>query len=158
MADATTALDIGSIERVRELADRFYAAHSAGPGNADKLLELMTEDVDYQEPIQAEPTHGHAEFREWIDSLTHAFPDFRCERVGDPLVAPDGSRAAICWRGAGTFTGTLDPPGIPATGKRVEWESCDVQEYRDGKIARHRSNYDVASILRQLGLLPGTKR
>ena len=153
MADTTTALDIGSIEWIRELADRFYAAHSSGPGNADKLLELMTEDVDYQEPVQAKPSHGHAEFREWIDSMTHAFPDFRCEH-GDPLVAPDGSRAAIWWRGTTTHTGTLDPPGIPATGKRVEWESCDIQEYRDGKIARHRSYYDVASILRQLGLLP----
>jgi len=76
MADTTTALDIGSIEWVRELADRFYAAHSSGPGNADKLLELMTEDVDYQEPVQAKPSHGHAEFREWIDSMTRTLPDF----------------------------------------------------------------------------------
>jgi steroid delta-isomerase-like uncharacterized protein len=147
------AAETGSIEWVVELVDQFYGAWNLGPGASQQLVELMTEDVDYKESPQPEPALGHDELREFVESQLHAFPDFHVERVGDPLVAPDGSRAAICWRGTMTHTGTLDPPGIPPTGKRVEWESVDLQEYRDGKIARHRSVYDVADILRQLGLL-----
>lgn len=154
MTDTTTATQADHVERIRDLADEFYGAWSEGPGASEKLLELMTEDVDYKEPTQTEPAVGHAAVRDFIESNLRAFPDFRVERVGDPLVAPDGSRAAIWWRATMTHTGTLDPPGIPATGKRVAWETVDVQEYRDGKIAWHRSMYDVADILRQLGLLP----
>ena len=150
----TTTTEASTIESVRELADRFYGAWNLGPGHSDKVVELMTEDIDYREPTQTEPARGHAEVREFVESNLRAFPDFHVERIGDPLVAPDGSRAAIRWRGTMTHTGTLDPPGIPATGRYAEYESCDIQEYRDGKIAWHRSMYDVADIMRQLGLLP----
>jgi steroid delta-isomerase-like uncharacterized protein len=153
MAETAAAPEAGTIERITELADRFYGAWNLGPGASEKLLELMTEDIDYKESPQPEAARGHDELREFVESQLSAFPDFHVERISEPLVSPDGSRAAICWRGTMTHTGTLDPPGIPPTGKRVEWESVDLQEYRDGKIARHRSVYNVADILQQLGLL-----
>ena len=53
-----------------------------------------------------------------------------------------------------TNSGPIDPPGIPATGKRIEYEGADFHEYRDGKVARLRIVFDMADILRQLGLLP----
>ena len=58
------------------------------------------------------------------------------------------------WRCEMTNSGPIDPPGIPATGKRVEYEGADFHEYRDGKVARLRIVFDMADIFRQLGLLP----
>jgi SnoaL-like polyketide cyclase len=74
--------------------------------------------------------------------------------VGGPLVASDGPRAAFWWRAQGTNTGAIDPPGIPATGKLVEFQGADFHEYRDGEISRLRIVFDTADISRQLGLLP----
>ena len=47
------------------------------------------------------------------------------------------------------------PPGIPATGKRIEFEGADFHEYRDGKVAKLRIVFDMSDLGRQLGLLPG---
>jgi steroid delta-isomerase-like uncharacterized protein len=105
------------------------------------------------ETTRSETMRGHAEVREFVESLGRAVPDFTLERVGPPLVASDGPRAACWWRGWGTKTGRIY--GQPATGKRWELEGADFHEYRDGKIARLRVVYDMADFLRQLGLLPG---
>jgi predicted ester cyclase len=75
-------------------------------------------------------------------------------RVGGLLVASDGPQAAFWWRGHGTDIGPIDPPGIPATGKRVESEGADFEDYRDGKVARLRIARDMADVSRQMGLLP----
>jgi hypothetical protein len=49
----------------------------------------------------------------------------------------------------------LDPPGMPGTGKTLEWEGADFHdEYRDGKVARLRIVFDMSDTWRQLGLLP----
>ena len=67
-------------------------------------------------------------------------------------MADDGPRAAFWWRGTGTNTGPIDPPGIPATGKRIEFEGADFHEYRDGKVAKLRIVFDMTDLSRQLGL------
>jgi predicted ester cyclase len=74
--------------------------------------------------------------------------------VGGPLIAGDGPRAAFWWRGRATNSGPIDPPGVPATGKVVEFEGADFHEYRDGKVARLRIVFDMADFARKLGLLP----
>ena len=63
--------------------------------------------------------------------------------------------AAFWWRGRATNTGPIDPPGLPPTGKRVEFEGADFHEYRDGKVARLRIVFDMADLSRQMGLMPG---
>jgi predicted ester cyclase len=97
---------------------------------------------------------GHAEVREFLDFLLRAFPDFTFEAVGGPLVAADGPRAAFWWRGQATNSGPIDPPGMPATGRRIEFEGADFHEYREGKVARVRIVFDMADLSRQMGLLP----
>ncbi|WP_236600610.1 ester cyclase [Ktedonobacter sp. SOSP1-85] len=44
-------------------------------------------------------------------------------------------------------------PGIPATGKRVEFPMVVIVQRRDGKMAAERIYWDQASVLVQLGLL-----
>jgi steroid delta-isomerase-like uncharacterized protein len=152
MAETTTTAETVTSESVEEFPDRFCAAWSSG--RVERLLELMTDDLDYAESGWPKTMRSHAEVREYAEYIWRAFPDFTVERVGEPLVASDGSRAAFWWRARATNTGPIDPPGIPATGKRVEFEGADFEEYRDGKLARGRVVCDIADVLRQLGLLP----
>lgn len=86
--------------------------------------------------------------RLWADG----FPDGRVEIVE---TISEGDRLAVLYRGRGTHTGTLNSAAgeIPATGKEVTLELCDVIEFRDGKIQRVRTYFDSGSLLAQLGLM-----
>ena len=46
-------------------------------------------------------------------------------------------------------------PGVPPTHKRVEIPLVAIVGFRDGKLAHERIYWDQASVLKQLGLLPG---
>jgi steroid delta-isomerase-like uncharacterized protein len=152
MAETTTAAETGTTEWVEEFVERWLAAFNSG--QPEQVLELMTDDIVYDDSGWPPTLRGHAEVREFLEFMWRAFPDLSVERVGDPLVASDGSGAAFWWRARMTNSGPINPPGIPATGKRSEYEGADFHEYRDGKIARLRVLFDMADILRQLGLLP----
>ena len=121
----------------------------------EQLFELMTDDIVYDDSASPETMRGKDAVRKFLEETWRAFPDLEFESVGGPLVADDGPRAAFWWKGTGTNTGPIDPPGIPATGKRIEFEGADFHEYRDGKVAKLRIVFDMTDLSRQLGLVPG---
>jgi steroid delta-isomerase-like uncharacterized protein len=152
MAETTTAADSVTTEWVEEFVDRWIAAWNSY--QPERVLELMTDDIVYDDSGWPQTMRCHAQVRELLDFTWRAFPAFTVQRVGGPLVASEGPRAAFWWRCHMTNSGPIDPPGIPATGKRIEYEGADFHEYRDGKVARLRIVFDMADISRQLGLLP----
>ena len=139
-------------EWAQEFGERWLAAWNSH--QPERVLELMTEDIVYDDSAWPETMRGHAEVRRFLDHTWQAFPDLTFEPVGGPHVAADGPRAAWYWRGQATNSGPIDPPGVPATGKRIEFEGGDFHEYRDGKVARLRIVFDMAAAARQLGILP----
>jgi steroid delta-isomerase-like uncharacterized protein len=152
MAETTTAAETVTSEWVEEFVERWLAAWNSR--QPERVLELMTDDVVYDDSGWPQSMRGHAQVREFLEFCWRAFPDFTVEAVGGPLVASDGARAAFWWRGRMTNTGPIDPPGIPATGKLVEYEGADFHEYGDGKVVRLRIAFDMADVSRQLGLIP----
>ena len=120
----------------------------------DRLLGLMTEDIVYDDSAWPVTMRGHADVREFVDHTWRAFPDLRFEIREGPYVHAGEQKAAFWWNGHGTHTGPLDPPGLAATGKRIEFDGADFHEYRDGKVARLRIVFDMAGAMRQLGVLP----
>jgi steroid delta-isomerase-like uncharacterized protein len=119
-----------------------------------RLLELMTDDIVYDDSAWPTTMHGHGDVRGFLDYAWRAFPDLRFEWVEGPFIVPGQAKAAFYWRGGGTHTGPLDPPGFAPTGKRVEFEGGDFHEYRDGRVARLRIVFDMMDIGRQIGTLP----
>jgi hypothetical protein len=81
-------------------------------------------------------------------------PDLEFEMVEGPFLHPSEQVATFYWKGTGTFTGPLDPPGFAATGARIEIDGFDLQEYRDGRVCRLRVVTDMMELSRQLGLMP----
>lgn len=120
----------------------------------DQVLELMTHDVVYDDAGWPTQMHGHAAVRGFLESTWRAVPDLTLELIEGPLVDPAAPKAADSWRATGSQTGTWDPPGLSPTGRRISFEGASVEEFRDGKICRIRVVYDVAAIMRQLGVLP----
>jgi steroid delta-isomerase-like uncharacterized protein len=148
-----TAVETVSSEWVQEFIGRWAAAWNSHV--PEQLLELMTDDIVYDDSAWPETMRGHGDVRTFLDHTWRAFPDLTFEAVGSPLIAADGPRATFWWRGLGTNTGPIDPPGVPPTGKPIDFQGADLHEYRDGKVARLRIMFDMADVSRQLGLLPG---
>jgi steroid delta-isomerase-like uncharacterized protein len=143
-----------SIEWVQEFARRWLDAWNSH--EADRILALVTEDVEYRDDSWPKPMRGHADVREFVEALWRATPDMTFELLAGPYVIPGEPRAAFHWRGSGTFTGPLDPPGFAPTGRRWEIDGADFQEYRDGRVCKNRTAVDMMTASRQLGLMPAT--
>ena len=120
----------------------------------DVLLALMTDDIVYDDSAWPTTMRGHAEVREFLEHTWRAFPDLTFDLVDGPFAHPEQPKAAYHWSGTGTHTGPIDPPGLAATGKRMQFEGVDFHTYRDGKVARLQIVFDMAEAMRQLGTLP----
>lgn len=57
--------------------------------------------------------------------------------------------------GRGTHTGTMvtSMGSIPATGRSITIQLCDVLEFSDGKVRVQRTYFDTGSLMAQLGLM-----
>jgi steroid delta-isomerase-like uncharacterized protein len=122
----------------------------------ERLLALMTDDIVYDDSAWPTTMRGHADVREFLDHTWRGIPDLRFEAREGPYVAAGEPKAAFWWDGYGTHTGRIDPPGLAPTGKRMQFDGADFHEYRDGKVARLRIVFDMADVMRQLGVLPPT--
>jgi steroid delta-isomerase-like uncharacterized protein len=120
----------------------------------ERLLALMTDDIVYDDSAWPTTMRGHADVHEFLDHTWRAIPDLRFEVREGPYVHATEPKAAFWWNGYGTHTGLLDPPGLAPTGKRMEFDGADFHEYREGKVARLRIVFDMAGLMRQLGVLP----
>ena len=120
----------------------------------DRVLELMTDDIVYEDSGSPKTMRGHAEVREFLEYIWRGLPDSHFEAIEGPFLLPGENKASFYWRGTATHTGPLDPPGLAATGKSVEFYGADFHEYRDGKVAHLRIVFDMADLMRQLGVLP----
>jgi steroid delta-isomerase-like uncharacterized protein len=141
-----------TIEWMREFAQRWLEAWNSH--EADRLLDLMTDDVEYRDDSWHKTMRGHADVREFLHATWQGIPDMTFELLAGPYVIPGEPRAAFHWRGWGTHTGLLDPPGFAPTGRRWELDGVDFHEYRDGRVSKLRIAFDMMSVSRQLGLLP----
>jgi predicted ester cyclase len=92
--------------------------------------------------------------REFLEALWRAIPDMAFELLDGPYIIPGEPRASFHWRGQGTFTGRMDPPGFAPTGRRWEVDGVDFQEYRNGRIVNLRVAFDMMTVSRQLGVMP----
>jgi steroid delta-isomerase-like uncharacterized protein len=141
-----------SLESTQELVASWLAAWNSH--DPDRVLDLLTDDVEAHDDSWPKAMRGHRDVREFLEALWRAVPDMSFELLAGPYVIPDEPRASFHWRGSGTFTGRMDPPGFAPTGRRWEIDGADFHEYRDGRISRLRVVFDLMSVSRQLGVMP----
>ncbi len=109
------------------------------------------------EPGTLDVIHGVAEMRvpedlrAWFGNLFASFPDFSFEVIE---VLASGEKAAVHWRGTGSFSGDTRFEGLLPNGAPVDVQGCDVLTVRDGKVVHNDAYMNGAELARQLGALP----
>jgi steroid delta-isomerase-like uncharacterized protein len=86
----------------------------------------------------------------WAD----AFPD---GQITVDHIYGDADHVIVEFTGRGTHTATLvtSMGSIPATGRSVTLQLCDVLEFSDGKVKNQRTYFDTGSLMAQLGVTAG---
>jgi steroid delta-isomerase-like uncharacterized protein len=64
----------------------------------------------------------------------------------------EGDKVASRWTASATHTGPLQ--GMPPTGKTVRVTGVNVTRFAEGKIAESWFNFDMLTLLQQLGAIP----
>ena len=119
----------------------------------DAGTALVTDDAEWLNVATGQTFRGPEGVRQNYEQWATAYPDGRCEDI--EILAGEGF-AVVQFTGRGKNTGPLGSPAgeIPATGRSVDVPFCDVLEIRAGKIAGGKSYFDMATMMRQLGLMP----
>lgn len=143
-----------SLEWIRDFVPRWLDAWNSH--EADRVLALVTEDVEIRDDSWPKTMHGHADVREFLGALWRAIPDMTFELLDGPYVIPGEPRSSFHWRGSGTFTGPMHPPGFAPTERRWDVDGVDFQEYHRGRIRKLRVACDMMTVSRQLGVMPAS--
>ena len=127
------------------VAEKWVAAWNSH--NPDKMLPLFTDDIVYEDVAFGEVSHGSAELRKFAASEFEGVPDLELKLLRADI---HGSHGTIEWM----FSGT--DKDVFKTGKKFSVRGVSVIDMRDGTISRNLDFYDVATIMRQVGVLPTT--
>ena len=92
---------------------------------------------------------GVTEAQQRIETYLRAFPDLNFT-LDDTVL--QGAQVVLMWTAHGTHRGVF--MHIPPTGRRVVVRGISVLTMKDDKILRGYYMWDVAGLLRAIGLLP----
>ena len=132
-----------------QLARRVHEAWNER--NFDEIAEATAPDARLTIVGSGDTFEGPEGTRAYNKMWADGFPD---GSVSIDRVIESGDHVVVEFTGRGTHTGTLATSmgEIPATGRSVTLQLCDVMEFRNGKIQSQRTYFDTGSLVAQLGL------
>ena len=138
-----TAQESAAQVMVSSLVDAWNAHDVEG------VLTLLSPDYEGSDVCQAAPQRGRDQTRQIVESYLHAFPDLSF--TAEELIIQE-NHIAVRWSARGTHQGTV--LHIPPTGKIVTVCGVSMLTVEGNTIREGRHIWDVASMLREMGLLP----
>jgi steroid delta-isomerase-like uncharacterized protein len=121
-------------------------------GMVDEIAARTAPDfIDHDIHVETGVPGGPEDMRQALIAIRQGFPDIHVT-VEDTVAEGDRVVTRNTWRG--THLGEFN--GIPATGNRVEITGIVIWRIENGMIAERWATIDTLSLLRQLGVLPGT--
>jgi steroid delta-isomerase-like uncharacterized protein len=115
----------------------------------DRVAALYAPDYEGTDIASSAGQHGREAVAALFQRFWQGFPDLR---ITVRETVTQGELVALHWTARGTHSGSM--LHIPATGREVEVQGMLFLEIRDGQAVRGSSVWDMAGLLRALGLLP----
>jgi steroid delta-isomerase-like uncharacterized protein len=132
-----------------ELARRLHEAWNER--NFDEIAEAVAPDSTITIVGSGDTFEGAEGSRAYNTMWADGFPD---GKVTVDRVIASGDYVVVEFTGRGTHTGTLvtSMGEIPATGRSLTLQLCDVMEFKDGKVRSQKTYFDSGSMMAQLGI------
>ena len=115
----------------------------------EQIVSFFAPDYEGVDVAQTTAVYGlegvYASTRLYLD----AFPDFH---ITQERAVIEGDNAVLVWTVCGTHRGKF--MHIPPTGRFATVRGVSILTFMDGKIYRGQYMWDVAGLLRAIGLLP----
>ncbi len=116
----------------------------------DRVTALYAPDFEETDVALAEPQRGQEAIRRTMRRYLLAFPDLSL--TADEIII-EGNCVALAWTIAGHQRGLM--LNIPATGRLVSVRGVSLMNLDEaGRIVRLQRIWDLAGLLRAIGLLP----
>ena len=115
----------------------------------ERVAALCAPDYEGENIGEAAPHRGPEGMAASVATYLAAFPDLHFT-VEDAVI--QGDRIVQMWRAQATHRGPL--MNIPGTGRSIEVRGASLLTFREGKLYRAAYIWDVAGLLREIGLLP----
>ena len=115
----------------------------------EKVIHFYSPDYIGDDIGQSALLRGYEGLRAMLEMYWQAFPDLQFA-VTDTVV--QDSRVTIVWVAEGTHQGPI--MNIPPTGHKVEVRGVSIIEVENGLVVRGQYIWDLAGMLRHMGLLP----
>lgn len=137
---------------IEQLDDRGMAAWDQH--DAAAFTALLADDFTFSDVMAPEAFTTREQVQEYMQSWFTAFPDMRAKAT-NRVISEDQVAGEV--EITGTNTGPLQMGGqeFPATGKPIVGTGTYFASVKDGKIVSFRVHPNVASLMAQLGLMPG---
>src|SRR5207248_152499 len=132
---------------VRHLVlDRFWKSFAAK--DVEGAVACFSDDIEYEDLCIDHVARGRAEvlrmWQMWFDAAADSFE----AELDQAVIGPDGY--ALEWVVRGRLNGSFGV--IQGTGQAFEVRGTSVGRVADGAIVQNRDYWNLASILRQLGV------
>ncbi|MDT7643307.1 MAG: hypothetical protein QOC75_307 [Pseudonocardiales bacterium] len=124
----------------------------------DRVKAIVTDDFVLDSPTTRHTgwhVQGQQAASDYVRYVITAYPDLIWEVTAPPMFRDDIPRAAFSWRGTGHFSGRLDPPGIPGTGRPFDFSGLEVFDFRGDRACYLNASYDLLGLMRQIGVYRG---
>lgn len=117
--------------------------------DARRVAEFFSDEYEGDDIGLAGPILGRRGIRRFVAFTLMGLPDIAFELV---QVIGQGDQLVMVWRARGTHLGKI--VNIPPTGRMIDYLGATIYTVRDGLIVRSLRLWDMAGMLRQIGLLP----
>lgn len=128
--------------RVRRLYEELFDKQD--PNLLDRYVDANVVD----ETTGPVPQRGIEALKAFYRDMFRAFPDARFTM--NEVVSADDA-VAVHWTFYGTHEGEFF--GVPASGKQVQVNGCEIDLFENGRITRFRGVVDQLTLLQQIGAI-----
>ncbi len=116
----------------------------------DKMVAVYTDDCIIEDVALGKVLQGKEAIRAFFKEFLTACPDDGSLMIKSSFAS--GNRMCMEFIMGGTIKGSF--LGLPVTGKAFSIRGVHLCEMRGDKVSRVTDYWDMASVMRQLGLLP----